>query len=90
MKKGHLVKWEKRTQNEPKRTQNEPNYKKAKINASAVITTNYEQRTMNYEIKNKPNQTQCLSAISVAGQRQKNSAAGSIRALAGVRKRLPG
>ena len=73
--------------------QNKANFQKSQMNVSTVITMNYEQRTMNYEIKNKPNsnpkqtqykpntnpiqtqykakQTQFLSAISVAGQRQK-------------------
>jgi hypothetical protein len=39
---GHLVKWEKRTQNEPKRTQNEPKFKKAKMNVTSIITVDYE------------------------------------------------
>ena len=38
--------------------QNEPNSQKTQMNVNAVITTNYEQRTMNYEIKNEPNQSQ--------------------------------
>jgi hypothetical protein len=35
--------------------QNKPNFQKSQMNVSTVITMNYEQRTMNYEIKNKPN-----------------------------------
>jgi len=35
--------------------QNKPNFQKSQINVSTVITMNYEQRTTNYEIKNKPN-----------------------------------
>jgi flagellar biosynthesis GTPase FlhF len=35
--------------------QNKPNFRKSQMNVSPVITMNYEQRTMNYEIKNKPN-----------------------------------
>ncbi len=35
--------------------QNKPNVKDAQINVSNVITTNYEQQTMNYANKNKPN-----------------------------------
>jgi hypothetical protein len=34
---------------------NKPNFRKSQINLSPFITTNYEQRTMNYEVKNKPN-----------------------------------
>ncbi len=35
--------------------QNKPNFRKAKMNASSAITMNYEQLTMNYANKNKPN-----------------------------------
>ena len=35
--------------------QNKPNFQKSQINVSTVITMNYEQRTMNDEIKNKAN-----------------------------------
>jgi|GEM_PF-5831300 len=35
--------------------QNKPNFRKSQMNVNTVITMNYEQRTMNYEIKNKPN-----------------------------------
>ena len=35
--------------------QNKANFQKSQMNVSTVITMNYEQRTMNYEIKNKPN-----------------------------------
>jgi len=74
--------------------QNKANFQKSQMNVSCCLTMNYEQRTMNYEIKNKantnpiqsqykpntkpirtqfkPKQTQFLSAICVAGQRQKN------------------
>ena len=38
--------------------QNKPNFRKAKMNASSAITMNYEQLTMNYANKNKPNQSQ--------------------------------
>jgi hypothetical protein len=34
---------------------NKPNFRKSQMNVSAVITKNYEQSTMNDEIKNKPN-----------------------------------
>jgi len=34
--------------------QNEPNFKKSQMYLSPFITTNYEQRTMNYEVKNEP------------------------------------
>jgi hypothetical protein len=34
--------------------QNKPNFLGDQMNVSSFITTNYEQRTMNYEIKNKP------------------------------------
>ena len=35
--------------------QNKPNFLDDQMNVSYFITNNYEQRTMNYEIKNKPN-----------------------------------
>jgi hypothetical protein len=35
--------------------QNKANFKKGQMNVSDLLTMNYEQRTMNYEIKNKPN-----------------------------------
>ena len=35
--------------------QNKPNFQKSQMNVSSVITMNYEQRTMNDELKNKPN-----------------------------------
>ena len=35
--------------------QNKPNFKKTQMNVNTFITTSYEQRTMNYELKNKPN-----------------------------------
>jgi release factor glutamine methyltransferase len=61
--------------------QNEPNFRKSQMNVNTFITMNYEQRTMNDEIKNKPNsnpkQSQykpktnpILSDICVAGQTQ--------------------
>jgi hypothetical protein len=74
----------KRTQNEPKtnpiQTQNKPNSKpilvrhlcggaEPKMNVSSVFTRNYEQFTMNNELKNKPNQNQpvvSLPALSAA------------------------
>jgi hypothetical protein len=34
--------------------QNKPNFQKSQINVSPFITMNYEQRTVNYEVKNKP------------------------------------
>ncbi len=34
--------------------QNEPNFRKSQMNVNTVITMNYEQLTMNYEIKNEP------------------------------------
>jgi hypothetical protein len=34
--------------------QNKPNFLDDQMNVSSFIATNYEQRTMNYEIKNKP------------------------------------
>jgi hypothetical protein len=34
---------------------NKANFRKSQMNVSTVITMNYEQRTMNDEIKNKPN-----------------------------------
>jgi tRNA threonylcarbamoyladenosine modification (KEOPS) complex Cgi121 subunit len=51
--------------------QNKPNFPDTQMNISTVKTKHYEQRTMNNELKNKPNQSQFLSAISVAGQRHK-------------------
>ena len=78
----------KRTQNEPKRTQTNPNkakFEKAKMNVTKVLTKDYEKK-LNWAIcENEPKtnpkqtqsntiQTQCLSAISVAGQRQKYAA----------------
>jgi len=38
--------------------QNKANFRKSQMNLSSAITTNYEQLTMNYANKNKPNQTQ--------------------------------
>jgi len=35
--------------------QNKPNFQKSQMNVNTFVTMNYEQRTMNYEIKNKPN-----------------------------------
>ena len=35
--------------------QNKANFQKSQVNISPFITTNYEQRTMNYEVKNKAN-----------------------------------
>jgi len=35
--------------------QNKANFRKSQMNVNAFITMNYEQSTMNYEIKNKPN-----------------------------------
>ncbi|MGB2806496.1 MAG: hypothetical protein WBC22_02055, partial [Sedimentisphaerales bacterium] len=59
---GHLVKWEKRTQNEPKRTQNEPKSKKAKMNVTYYITKGYENMSnwaiCENEPKTHPIQTQ--------------------------------
>ena len=34
--------------------QNEANFRKSQMNLNSFITMNYEQRTMNYEIKNEP------------------------------------
>ena len=34
---------------------NKPNFTKTQMNLTSFLTTNYEQRTMNYEVKNKPN-----------------------------------
>ena len=34
---------------------NKPNFRKTQMNLTSFLTTNYEQRTMNYEVKNKPN-----------------------------------
>jgi hypothetical protein len=34
---------------------NKANFRKSQMNVNSVITMNYEQRTMNYEIKNKAN-----------------------------------
>ena len=34
---------------------NKANFRKSQMNVSTVITMNYEQRTMNDELKNKPN-----------------------------------
>jgi hypothetical protein len=33
---------------------NKPNFRKSQMNESPFITMNYEQLTMNYEIKNEP------------------------------------
>ncbi|MHC4691568.1 MAG: hypothetical protein ACYS67_02420 [Planctomycetota bacterium] len=38
--------------------QNKPNFLDNQMNVSSFITMNYEQRTMNYEIKTNPIQTQ--------------------------------
>jgi hypothetical protein len=38
--------------------QNKPNFLDEQMNLSSFITMDYEQRTMNYEIKTKPKQTQ--------------------------------
>jgi hypothetical protein len=35
--------------------QNKPNFMDDQMNVSSFITIDYEQRTMNYQIKNKPN-----------------------------------
>jgi hypothetical protein len=35
--------------------QNKPNFQKSQMNVTSCLTMNYEQRTMNYEIKNKAN-----------------------------------
>ncbi len=35
--------------------QNKPNFQNGKMNVSSAITMNYEQLTMNYANKNKPN-----------------------------------
>ncbi len=35
--------------------QNKPNFRKAEMNINPVKTMNYEQLTMNYANKNKPN-----------------------------------
>ena len=35
--------------------QNKANFQKSQMNVSCCLTMNYEQRTMNYEIKNKAN-----------------------------------
>ena len=43
--------------------QNKANFPHHQMNVSAVITMNYEQRTMNYEIKNKANQTQPVVSL---------------------------
>jgi len=44
--------------------QNKANFRKAKMNVSSSITMNYEQKTMNYANKNKPN-TNPISKSSV-------------------------
>ena len=58
--------------------QNEPNFRKSQMNVTDLPTMNYEKMDTWWCEKNKPNsnpiQTQFLSAISVAGQRQKNAA----------------
>jgi len=41
-----------------KQSQNKPNLPDAQMNISFCFTMNYEQKAMNYENKNKPNQTQ--------------------------------
>jgi hypothetical protein len=35
--------------------QNKPNFLDDQMNVSSYITMNYEQRSMNYEVKNKAN-----------------------------------
>jgi len=45
---------ERSLQNHPFLT-NKANFRKSQMNVNTFITTNYEQRTMNYEIKNKAN-----------------------------------
>jgi len=47
--------------------QNKPNFRNNKMNASSVITRDYENKTALWLSKNKPNQTQF--------QGQKNAAA---------------
>jgi len=44
--------------------QNKPNLLNAQMNVRSSITMNYEQLTMNYANKNKPNQTQFAGRIS--------------------------
>ena len=73
----------KRTQTNPKRTQNEPNFKKAEMNVTNLLTKDYENMSnwaiCENEPKTNPNKPNAcpprrlagLSAISVAGQRQK-------------------
>ena len=41
------------------------------MNVTSYITKDYEKNRAFGLRQNKPNQTQCLPAISVAGQRQK-------------------
>jgi hypothetical protein len=38
--------------------QNKPNFRKTQMNVTYFISKNYEQRTMNNELKNKPKQSQ--------------------------------
>ena len=60
--------------NEPKTNPNEPNYKKTKMNVTSYITKEYENKSNWAICENEPKQTQCLPAISVAGQSQYNAA----------------
>jgi len=44
--------------------QNKPNFPNAQMNITSVISMNYEQRTTNYFLQNKPNQTQPVVSLS--------------------------
>jgi len=74
MKKGHLVKWGKRTQNEPKRTQNEPNFKKAKMNVTSIITKAYKNISNWAICENEPKTNPILSRRSLWRSRNKANA----------------
>ena len=53
---------------------NEAKFKKAKMNVTSYITKEYENKSNWAICENEPKQTQCLPAISVAGQSQYNAA----------------
>ena len=69
------------TSDEPRATinmQNKPNLLNARMNVSSAITMNYEQLTMNYANKNKPNSKPIKPKTNpkqTQFQRQKNAAA---------------
>jgi hypothetical protein len=66
---GHLVKWEKRTQNEPK-------FKKAKMNVTYIITKDYENISNWAICENEPNTKPTCRGVASGedGSKAKNAA----------------